>query len=779
MVLAMVDASPPETPPPPNAAALNIVLFGRPAAGKTSLLGALSEAVHAQPELLHGRLTDLSHHLDDLRSTLYAGGPPQTEEEVVPYPVDFEPFTDGDATPARQVPAILIDSDGHAANVLLHKPEEMEEAAEKALARELARADTLVLVIDASAAPEQIEESFQEFDLFLQQMEQKRGRRVEVGGLPVFLVLTKCDLLAQPGDRFADWMERVEARKREVHERFRAFIEREHPAAGAVFGRIDLRLWATAIQRPAFPGVARPREPYGVAELFRQALEEADVFRGRRGRAERRLTWTVRGAVGAVAVLTALVTGQIVLNWNLPPTPRGIESEPEYRAYLARIEEAPTPDSLDTVKGLDELEGRLKGELALPSPSWSGTKAGGLYLDLVQRTEALRTGVADAVKVAQAAGQQANQLRTFHDFDLADIDWQRWSDSVEEFLAKNKPLLLSDAELIPDSATGLAGGEVKHFQEVKEADKNWQVDRNRLRQVFDVLSALGLATPSNDRPAVLKLPREPTLEQVGQRRQELERAYPRFAEEFLLDRLPEAVRPKVRQAARTNYDYLLQPGQAEVLRQLQKAGTGTEETAQRWQAVREWLDKPEELAAWRVLAGVLLRLSDPAAPDPVQALQSFLGQSTFTLTFHRILLDIPDTLETRPGADAPFEIYHQQTAADRPAMSLAPVGESEHIAAARANRYTFALMAPQRLTFRPGDRLWASLRMREDHTLSWTRERSARYRLECLRRPPRLHRTGEQPTEGSLQGSIRLTLDPVDGVPRVPDLLPVVRLEAR
>src|SRR5262249_41565623 len=148
-VLAMVDASPPETPSPPNAAALNIVLFGRPAAGKTSLLGALSEAVHAQPELLHGRLTDLSHHLDDLRSTLYAGGPPQTEEEAVPYPVDFEPFTDDQSDTARQVPAILIDCDGHAANVLLHKPEEMEEAAEKALARELTRADTIVLVIDA------------------------------------------------------------------------------------------------------------------------------------------------------------------------------------------------------------------------------------------------------------------------------------------------------------------------------------------------------------------------------------------------------------------------------------------------------------------------------------------------------------------------------------------------------------------------------------------------------------------------------------------------------
>ena len=33
------------------------------------------------------------------------------------------------------------------------------------------------------------------------------------GGLPVFLVLTKCDLLARAGDSPADWMDRIEQRK--------------------------------------------------------------------------------------------------------------------------------------------------------------------------------------------------------------------------------------------------------------------------------------------------------------------------------------------------------------------------------------------------------------------------------------------------------------------------------------------------------------------------------------------------------------------------------------
>ena len=42
------------------------------------------------------------------------------------------------------------------------------------------------------------------------------------------------------------------------------------------FGQIDLHLWATAVKRPALAGSPpRPREPFGVAELFRLCREEA------------------------------------------------------------------------------------------------------------------------------------------------------------------------------------------------------------------------------------------------------------------------------------------------------------------------------------------------------------------------------------------------------------------------------------------------------------------------------------------------------------------------
>ena len=67
--------------------------------------------------------------------------------------------------------------------------------------------------------------------------------------------------------------------------------------------------------------------------------------------------------------------------------------------------------------------------------------------------------------------------------------------------------------------------------------------------------------------------------------------------------------------------------------------------------------------------------------------------------------------------------------------------------------------------------------LRDGLMLTWARDRSSVYQFERLRRPPRLHKANEPNTEGTLEEGVRLLIDPPDGVPRVPDLLPVVRLE--
>ena len=85
----------------------------------------------------------------------------------------------------------------------------------------------------------------------------------------------------------------------------------------------------------------------------------------------------------------------------------------------------------------------------------------------------------------------------------------------------------------------------------------------------------------------------------------------------------------------------------------------------------------------------------------------------------------------------------------------------------------------QRLTYRPGDTLWATLPLRDDRLFTWVRGRSLMYQFERLNRPPRLHKTEEESTNGTLEEKVVLTITPADGVPSLPDLMPVVRLEAK
>jgi hypothetical protein len=290
---------------PVSASALRIVLFGLPDAGKSSLLGALAQAAQAQEHVLNGRLLDRSQGLLELQRRLYEDRPRETLEEVTPYPITLEPVAAKTGT-ARD--AVLVDCDGRVANELLSRHRELDSSqASGSLARAILEADTLVLVVDASASPQANERDFAQFATFLHLLEQNRGQRTEVGGLPVFLVLTKCDLLARGKDTNIAWMERIEERKRQVDHKFKEFLAGQAEQGPLAFGKIELHLWATAVKRPALADApARPREPYGVAELFRQCLDSAVGFRQRQATAARRLRMTLTGVLGLTASMLFL-----------------------------------------------------------------------------------------------------------------------------------------------------------------------------------------------------------------------------------------------------------------------------------------------------------------------------------------------------------------------------------------------------------------------------------------------------------------------------------------
>jgi hypothetical protein len=613
----------------PNAAAsvraddLSIVLFGLPAAGKSSLLGALAQAAQAQEHLLNGRLVDVSHGLDELRRRLYEESSRRTAEEVVPYPVDFEPFNAQDSKSGPQhVGAVFIDCDGRVANDLLVRRQAIpENSPEGTLAREVNDADTLVLVIDASAPAAQVETDFAEFDRFLRQMEISRGQRTEVGGLPVFLVLTKCDLLAQPGDTAPDWMERIEQNKRDLDSRFRRFLAKREQESGPLpFGGIDLHLWATAVKRPALAGTpAKAREPYGVAELFRQCLEQAAAFRSRRRQSGRRLVWTVGAAGGVVALMTVLAVsftgrnldtqtnalrdrvqllrdsdqqGAVRLSATIRDLRRraeelrDIRKDPQfdslsadqqqlvrdrldeletYLNYFDRLLQSPRPQEVHTENALRELKVELKTELAPPRESWKETEAGRLHGDRLQDAESLDVAVKRAEGWYRDSAEKAESLRMFSGQQTgrgaAGVNWDQWIGDAATLLRPDYRPLFTGSSPVPGAATTMTyDATVLRFEEVQAARTDWEGKKVRLQRVLDLCAALGLATAADKLPLALVIPRGFSLSQARERRNELEQIYPNYKRDFVFENVPDAIRPVVHQAAHTSYEHLLVPG---------------------------------------------------------------------------------------------------------------------------------------------------------------------------------------------------------------------------
>jgi GTPase SAR1 family protein len=343
--------------------AYRIVLFGMPEAGKSSLLGALAQAAQSQEHALSGKLIDRSHGLMELQRRLYEDRPRETLEEVVPYPIVLEPFPTKDGAPAAQATeAVFFDCDGRAANELLARKDALTgDLSRRALAQAILGADTLILCVDVSLEATQLKLEFTQFARFLRVLERSRGQRTEVGGLPVYLVLTKCDLLAKPTDNSAQWMDHIEERKRTVHQKFQEFLAQQAAREQIAFGKIDLHVWATAVKRPALVDApAKGKEPYGVAELFRQCLDSARGFRQRRQKATQRLGL----ALGALGVLVAFMT---LLGLFFVATQRETEIsrfEKEIRTFRAAHNESPA-DRLREPRdlALKELKSFVKNPL--------------------------------------------------------------------------------------------------------------------------------------------------------------------------------------------------------------------------------------------------------------------------------------------------------------------------------------------------------------------------------------------------------------------------------
>jgi hypothetical protein len=302
--------------------------------------------------------------------------------------------------------------------------------------------------------------------------------------------------------------------------------------------------------------------------------------------------------------------------------------------------------------------------------------------------------------------------------------------------------------------------------------------KDQLLRVLDVSTALGLLTDVKGHPALLVIPRPPdfALERSAPRLKEIQEAYPRYRTEFVITGLPDAMIASVRQAARANLEYLIEPARAAILRQLAKIEPVGESTAA-WAKIDQWLaGNPAELAAWRALALVLARLNDASAPDPVSALTTFLKKTSFVIEINQITLEVPFRYEdARPAPGAGFDIYHPATVADGPAISCEQVGEAKRDDEKKLTIYNYRPRDRRKLVYRAGEPFWASVQLREDRSLTWSRGRSTVYQFDRLLHPPRLHKSAESSEEGELEEEIKLVISPADGIPKLPALMPEVR----
>lgn len=796
-------ASPATSPaPPPEALPLRVVLFGLPAAGKSSLLGALAQAADEQPALLKGTLADKSQKLGELRQRVYfTNQPTRTVEEVVGYPVEYRP-TPPPGEQAEPVPALLIDCDGQAAIDLLRRRQQLNElTSERALARAVLDADALVLVIDASAPVKQMETDFEEFSQFLTQMEASRGARTDVGGLPVFLALTKCDLLGRPDLPRAQWLKLIEERQRYVGERFKSFIRRRRSEQERrTFGRIDLYQAATATHQPAFADAgARPTEPFGVGPLFAQAFEKAAVYRTRRRAARRRLVWTI-GLAGVVLGVLLTMLAYLLLLAPVPFTPdtrtpeqrlagtpdqlrsrlkdleklqaddafaklppgrqREVEFQiqelKDYLAYFQQVYDVGWPGVIESEERLRQARDKLATEFA-PRAEWAKTNAARERANNLRDAELLLEKADEARKWYRDTANRLLDLWALRGFG-SPVDWPLFKERSDRELARLPNPSFDEKRPLREGQDELTWGNVLRIDTVKRASDEAHDYQRKLTQVRHVAAALGLLALGREYPDALKVPAEATLDQAAERAALLKTHYPRHADEIKVTELPEAMLPEVARAAEASYRALLKVGRGEVLRQLRKSGG---DTRPGWLAVRAWLQAPKELAEWHTVVRAVNALRVPPPDDPVRELADFLAWDPVPLAFEEVEVGLPLGLELAPKTGAALQIVHGGGT-----VSL-PLDATRRDTSANLLRATF-LARSTTIQFRPGNDLSATLKLADDRALAWKGgERSAQYKFERLALPPRL---GDREEYG-----VKLrVLKPDGGLPTVPDLLPQV-----
>jgi GTPase SAR1 family protein len=503
---------------------LNLAMIGMPGAGKSSLLGAFVQAADKQKDKLDSRLARADEGIVELHKGVYQNKLKSTDKEVSPHYVVFE-------SPQGQRKVHVIDGSGEASESLL-KEENLLES-KKPLAKHLQKADGVLFMVDASVEPTVLDETFRKAIDFLKRFRAQRGQRHDVAGLPVHLVLTKCDMLARKTDTHQMWLQRVEEGKKKIEHRFRSALAANKDLG---FGAIDLSVWPTSVRMPAVTDrPAKPQEPFGVAELFSHAVRSAASFHEKVEDSSRLLSSVLIGLIAAVALL-AIVTGAFFLTRPSPELAlletRVHESIPSARERLAEPlderlkklneirENSAWPNLPDKLKKdvedliaeiqdyqsanksfvekisdprfatRDEELTKIEKELAefnLPdkyAKDWAETKLAKRAQAYREEITRLRDAVVEEEKWTVEQVQQGEKLKAKGGLviarNLTEAERMAWFGSVKEYLEREPRHKRTD-RVTPQSAVTYQS--VYHFNRVEKARKDWDRTKDALRNL--------------------------------------------------------------------------------------------------------------------------------------------------------------------------------------------------------------------------------------------------------------------------------------------------------
>ncbi|MBP3953708.1 hypothetical protein J8F10_00130 [Gemmata sp. G18] len=819
-----------ETPDPPPFDVPRVLLFGHRGSGKSALIGALLQAGETQGETLRGEVVSSSVDLPRIREAAYSGKLESANTELSSFTIRLRPWRVGKQALMEPLTVVLDDCDGKAAEALMDHPAPITQRAPGSpLARAVVETDAIVLLVDASSTREELAEAFAEFDAFLTTVERAKTDSRAVGGFPIFLVLTQCDRLAQPGDTQKTWEARVKDRVDYAWKAFEEYLKDADPEDGRespflAFGSVELDVSAVAIRRPPLTEHPAPGDqPYQVAELFRDCFSGAKAHHDRVRRSDRRLWWTVRLALTGLTFLL-LTLGTIGL---FPPETTGpdlaakiddyerqerpaadrladehiernkkalnrfagdsafarlsedrrafvtsrLKEIEDYQAYRTKLAGAIAPAAARSLPELAKVKESLRAELALPAEySWGETSAAQLrdkWLSDCSALEAAQSAFVDKYRTFDRDGTVLMLKRSFDENWLKDID--------ALFATAEKPPFPLNAPIPNSPAVTQPRGEAityrvpYEFDEAYKARRYWEQTRDQIIHLRDLADALGLISAPNRPEAVLVLP-EPngadSAALAATRWAALVRTYTRQTEGF-----PE-----------WDAQHFPDPARGELVARLRKSfETGTKhvhklfavkDTAEGWTALGASLTEPK-FREWGKLLHLLARLQDPNAPDPVAELAAFLhnlDKKVFELDLQGFELTVPLDLtfdRVDPNGQFTVTVTHANQATD---VAKFTVGKG--VMRGTTTVYQLLPDGPTKLTYRAGDSLRAELPIKagaRDLKLLWENGPTNTFQFDRLTREPRLTKTtpGTEPATG-----VRLTLN-AGSVPKFPVLFPL------